>query len=458
MAEMTAAGLFKKGGFQLGFKNNVPLFFDTPAPVIITAGSGSGKGAKILVYNVVRYEGNILVNDDKGELFQISKAHHHKIKIKARCYNPNGKHGLPQHRCNPLDILKENSKYYHSDVECIVENILPLSGSSGGKYFEECAQRWLSSFIKFEVSEWGKTSFSSLYDFFGVLEANPDIFATVTDKMKQGSTDVALTGAEMVNLRNSGDGKRYGDIMSEIYNAFKPLSQPNIYEFLKGGDGSLEDPFTSKQRYKDFIILPPAAAAIKRAIITTSMLYKERHGQAAPIMLLLDEAGQLGNFPEFLKACTFGQGIGVKLIGVFQDSGQMIKNYGESGPTTIYGSGQQKVYFGIRNLADAKSVSEQLGTFTYKYTSSLRQEQAQHNKQQEVWAILNGKDPVQSLLEAAHAEKTYEIPDAMAKLLMSPDEVLRLASDKMIIGSNYKSGKKRPLTHSIILICNNIML
>ncbi|MEM9469493.1 MAG: type IV secretory system conjugative DNA transfer family protein, partial [Pseudomonadota bacterium] len=185
--ESKSVGLYVQGGIHTGFDGQVPLYNHTQSPMILVAGSGGRKGAGFVVWNVVNYPGSMLVNDDKVELARIAMAHQHKLGIEMRCYNPYDKHDVPDHGCNPLDILDTKDPMYHSYVQRFSENFVQLSGAPSGKFFEEFGQRWFSGGMKFDLGMRGHTSLSHLYDLFNTLQYDTDAFKKITQAMMRSS-------------------------------------------------------------------------------------------------------------------------------------------------------------------------------------------------------------------------------------------------------------------------------
>lgn len=151
------AGLLAPAGPLLGYVNDAALRVNGDAPIITIGGAGSGKLRDVLAYNVCGarlQDGSwhapmrVLVNDPRGELAAISIQNHVRFGRPAYCINPFGLHGLPSNRVNPWDIIKPDSATFHADVKLVVADLISLSGSANGQYFELRAREWTEAAIK----------------------------------------------------------------------------------------------------------------------------------------------------------------------------------------------------------------------------------------------------------------------------------------------------------------------
>ncbi len=443
-SDISQAGLNRPAGVQLGYFNNSPLYVEGDAPIITIGGAGSGKGRDVLIYNVCQYRGAMLINDPKGEAAAVSLYNQHRLGVKAYCLNPFALHALPCHQLNPLDILKVDSPTLHSDSKVIAQNFIPLSGAAAGQHFELGGQRWIDALQKFDVIMNGSTSLPQLYNLVMMIEGNSSKFAKIAKIMQQsGHSDIAQVAGEILHKQDKAP-KEFTGFMSTIYNAFSFMGEPAIVDMLQGGDFSLSV-LCDKKPAKIYLMIPAEFtqqyAAMTRLVFAIAMLYKQRAPQAKGVVYLVDEAGQLGNFPELLKCFTYGRGGGNRAWAVFQDIGQIAQNYGKEAITTFLGSGQTRQFFGVRDLETAQLVSQMLGSQTLHYDDHRKQRGAARAKLHAAKAMLEGNDPIYAAYDALHHQENITHQDIQARMLLTPDEVLNLPEDKQIL---MISGKNCP--------------
>jgi len=445
-ADIRAGGLLKPGGPQIGYWHDRPLYLEGDAPLITIGGAGSGKLRDLLSFVVCGSPGQRMVAlDPRGELGAISHHVHGAYGDHAYFWNPLGLLGLPRHACNPLDILDEASANFHADCKFIAESLIPLTGASNGRYFELRAREYLESLIKSLVERFGRASLPGLVAVLNVIEANPAAWADHLEAMLGSVHDgVRRTAGEML-AKQQDSPKEFGAILGEIYAHLNFLDDPVLLDALEDGDLSLSKLIDPVQPAKVFLNIPAEYLSLWSPLIrlffTVTMLYKSRAPQARRVMLLVDEAGQLGKFEALLRAFTYGRGAGLRAWAIFQDVGQITRHYGAPALQGFLGSAQLRQFFGVRDYETAKLVSDMLGTETLTYDDPLQQEGARRKKLEAIQRFMGGGDPFASGFDVAHYGASAKHRTKQARQLMTPDEILHLPEDRQVLfiaGKNLK--------------------
>jgi type IV secretion system protein VirD4 len=427
----------------LGYLDQQALRLDGDAPLITIGGAGSGKLRDVLSYNVCGSRlpngawvapPRTLVNDPRGELAAISIHNQVRFGKAAYCINPFALHGLPRHRVNPWDLIKPDSPTFHADVKLVVADLMPLSGSANGQYFELRAREWTEALVKHLVATRGSITLPELYETINAIE-DPSAWEELGLAMFSSPfSDVRRVALEM-NSKRLDAPKEYGAIMGEIFKSLTFLSDPAIRETLGGSDFSLE--VLCEQDAIVYNMVPAEYAALlapmQRAIIGAAMLYKQRHPGAPRILFMIDEAAQLGRFDALLRAYSYGRGMGIRAWSIWQDCGQIARNFGRDAISGFLGSSQTRQFFGTRDLDTARMVSEMLGTQTLEYDAVLEQAAARRNKAQLVNELLGGADPFEAGLNFAHQARAAITRTKQARALMTADEILTMPEDGQLL-------------------------
>ena len=349
---------------------------------------------------------------------------------------------LPQHSCNPLDILKMDSVHLHADCKFIAEGLITLTGSSGENYFEMRARGWLSDLMLSLIERYGKVSFPSLYHLINMIEANIIKWSAHLEFMLDSKFENVRRTAGEILAKQQDSPKEFGSIIGEIYGSLSFLDDPVLLASLENPDFSLNDLCNPERTCKVFINSPAEYLGIWSPIIrtffTVTMLYKSRAPNSPRITLIIDEAGQMGRFEALLKAFTFGRGAGIRAWAIFQDIGQIVRNFGGPALQGFIGSAQLRQFFGVRDLQTAQMVSDMLGTETLEYSDTLRQETAKRAKWQAAQKILLGNDPLGAMYDYKHFDQAAQTKTKQARKLMTPDEVLAMPENEQIV---FISGK-----------------
>lgn len=446
--DVDEARLFDNPGPMLGYMESEPIMLDGDAPMITIGGAGSGKLRDLLAYNLcgIQHKNHgwiapprMMVNDPRGELAAISVHNQVRFGKAAYCINPFGLHGLPQHRLNPWDLICPASPTFHADLTLLVNDLIPLSGSANAEYFELRARQWCEALVQDYAVTFGKVTLPALYDMVNTLE-DPDAWPVLQARMlRSSSMDVRRTATE-IHTKRKEVPKEYSAIVGELFKYLGFLNDPTIRQTLSGSDFSLD---VLCQRDCNVYLMIPAEyihqlAPMLRAIIGAAMLYKQRNPSAPRVLFLIDEAATLGRFESLLRGYTYGRGMGIRVWSVWQDIGQISRNYGRDALSGFIGSSQLRQFFGVRDLDTARMVSAMLGTQTLEYDPELEQMKAQVAQAQIISDMFSGADPFAAGMNYGYQVQASVHRVKQARLLMTPDEVLNMPEDKQVI---FISGK-----------------
>lgn len=445
-SQLRAAGLFVDRGPQIGFFGKRPLYLESDAPMITIGGAGSGKLRDLLGYVVCRSPGQrMLFLDPRGELAAISNHVPAVHGEQAYYFNPYGLHGLPQPGCNPLDILDPESPTFHADCKFIARALIAIISQSEGKYFEQRGSGWLEALVKFDVETHGWTSLPRLMRFVNLIESGSGQWPDLLEAMlKSRFDDVRRTAGEML-AKQQDSPREFGSIVGEIYANLGFLDDPMLQASLERSDFSLSALCDGTRACKVFVIVPAEYlkifAPLLRLFFTTTLLYKSRAPSAPRVTMVVDEAGQLGSFDALVQAYTYGRGAGVRPWAIFQDVGQIIRNFGAPGLQSLIGSAQMRQFFGVRDFQTAQLIANMLGTETLEYDDTKMQDAARRQKVQAVQRLMAGDDALSAVLDIAHFNKAAQLRTKQARKLMTEEEILAMPEDRQII---FVSGKDLP--------------
>ena len=444
----TRAGLHGRSGPFLGYMGERPLRLPGDAPIITFGGAGSGKLRDVLAYNLCGLRDRkgvwdaprrMLINDPRGELAAISIGNQIRMGKAAYCINPFGLHGLPRHRVNPWNILHHDSATFHADTKLLVADLIPLP-AHGDDYFGRRARELSEALIKTHVagvaSRRGRDAISlaSFYDLVNMMAIPSGWEALVQRMAAMPDGDIRRVAEEMDSKRQEAP-KEYSGIVGSLYEAMQALSDPAVRDTLSGSDVSLEA--LCAQDCNIYLVIPAEylgmLAPVQRAIFGSAILYKNRHPSAPGVLLVVDEAAQLGNFEALLRAYSYGRGMGLRTWSFWQDPGQIARNYGQAALSGFIGSSQCRQFFGVRDLDTARLVSQMLGQQTLGYDETLRQQAARTQAAHLVHGLMQGGNPFISGMNMAQSLHAAQHRAQQARALITPDEALNLPEDAQIL-------------------------
>jgi len=379
----------------------------------------------------------MLVLDPRGELAAISMTALTLNGEHGWTWNPAGLCGLLHPRCNPLDILRDDSTTLIPDIDFIMEGLIAVSGTGDGKYFDERSRDWTGKIILALVERDGEVSFASLSRAINAIETDPEAWGQLLERMMASRhASVRRTASEML-VKQQDTPKEFGAVLGSIYASTGFLNDPTLMASLENPDFSLSVLTQDKPVSKVFLNVPAEYlgiwAPLVRVFFTVAMLYKSRNPQTRRVLLLVDEAGQLGKFEALLRAFTYGRGMGVRAWAVFQDVGQIERNFGRPALQGFLGSAQTRQFFGVRDPDTAQMLSRMLGSETLEYNDEMAQSAARRSRRSLISSVLEGADPFDAARDYAHHAQGEQNRSKQQRLLMTPDEILRMPEDRQIL-------------------------
>ena len=437
------------GGVPFGFYNGRKLFHDKQAGMLLIGGAGSGKFTSVLAHLMdapgrkgepPRYA----IFDPKRELRAVLEPYFAHIKAAVYEINPYLTHGMQGHRLSVLSHLTPQSPRLVADSRRAARTLIAESGGGDARFFEQKAQNWLDPLIRGLVHLDGGVSPSSLYELVGMIRSAPEAWAEVSELMETlGEPDLRVTFAEMRNMAEDAS-RTFESVMAEITNALAFMNDPRLQETFVASaqaDFSLDVLCeASSQPVFVFFVMPPEMtqqnAALIRQFFSTLRTLKQVRPEAPTLNLVIDEAAQLGAFPEIAEFYSIGRGFGLCPVCVYQDIGQIRKNLGPTGAMTLSASADLEVYLGggISDLETARMLSAKLGNQTLALEDHLVQQRAQRSRREALLDAFSGRsDPLKtgSALRALDYEQQHK--RKLARPLCTPEEILGIPQGQALV-------------------------
>ncbi len=440
--DLQRAGLFEQRpeSFFVGYFESRAVWFHGPAGLSLVAGARAGKMRDVLCRNLLTGTGlqTIMMLDPKGEGAYLSQNQTADGKF-CGYWNPVGLHGLPQDRINPIDYLHIDSPTLVSDAKVLWEELAPSKAGARDDYFPPRAREYGEGLCLAVAEIMGVVTFPALYEAINALIANNDDWLEIAFQMSNSRfPKVRSLEQEIANGRQDSTGGFRG-ILGELSKAVACLSDPTLLASVSPPyTMSLADLVSGDQAWQ-FYLCPPAEylqawGPVLKAFFVGAERYKSRAPGAKRITFIIDECGQFGangsgGFPLIPRLFTYGAGIGIQPIAVFQSERQM-DSLSPGARSLIQSSAAGKLMFALRDLESAKSCAEMCGAQTLIYDDHLAQQRAQHAKSSALHSILNGGDPIEAALKVAHQSFEAEHQTKQHRQLQTPDEVMNAAPDE----------------------------
>ncbi|MDX2265902.1 MAG: type IV secretory system conjugative DNA transfer family protein [Hyphomicrobiales bacterium] len=353
---------WKPGMVLLGAWENRLLGRDDDRHVVTIAGSRAGKSSTVLIPNLRRYPGSVVVLDPKGELARATAAHRRKMGQRVFILDPFGETGMASAAHNPFAELGSGKPdHIAADAAQIADAL--IIGNDRDPHWTDSAKNLVRGIILHLLATAPERM--TLREVRRMLSATPPELEALFEAMV-GSTAfdgiVANIGAALLGKAASG-GRELQGILSTAQEQTAPLD--DVVRVTERSDFALGDLRSGKLSL--YIVLPgmrmgthyrwlrlvvqQALAAMERAPVPRGSL---------PVWFVLEEFPALGHMRSIETAAGLMAGFGVKLWPVLQDITQLQTHYAKSWETFLGNAGIIQA-FGNADITTTEHLSKMLG-------------------------------------------------------------------------------------------------
>ncbi|MBI1187161.1 MAG: TraM recognition domain-containing protein [Alphaproteobacteria bacterium] len=339
-----------------------PLLYGEDRHLVTIAPTGAGKGRGVIIPNLLRFEGSVIVIDPKGETWHVTHRRRREMGQEVRLLDPFGAVSRRTDSLNPFDLFDRPGALLDADAEMLASLLAGDAGFHKEPFWDNWGRSLMAGVIAgvAETAGAGERHFGkvrelmmsddAVYNLAALLDQNPEInrlskqnissFLPITEQTRSGILSTAQSYLKVVNSDS----------------ALRSLSRSTI----DLGAVRRGDPMTI------YIVIPPdkleSHGALLRlwvgALMLTVMGRRKRPKRST--LFLLDECAQLGEFGPLRQSMTLLRGYGLQVWPFFQDLSQLQRLYPKDWRTIFNNAGVFQL-FGVANHLMAKESSELIG-------------------------------------------------------------------------------------------------
>ena len=422
----------ESGGIVVGKYKNKLIRYIKPDFVSLGAGTRSGKGAGIVIPNLLEWQESLIILDIKQECFNItSKYRQDVLKQEVFLFDP---FSFETHKFNPFYYINLDSIGGSTDLMGIAEIIYPTDSVTGAeRHFNNAAQ---SLFIALSITLWiilrknlrfmqeqniaKNFSIGNLLALYNTVLMN-DLTFILEENLKLQKLDaiqIELAKDALAKIRSfmllGDEGK--ASVISTFEKQLKLFALPVI----KNATDENSFDFRDLRRKKMTIYLSIAPKDLKIASLILNLFFNcaikinlSENPDFSPelkhsLLLILDEFPAIGNISYVKEAAGYIAGYKIQLLTIFQNVSQLNEIYGEQGRKSLLANHSCKIVFAPNEQDDAEYFSREIAYVTTKSQSKSRS---------------NSKASVSQGKSESEAKRA----------LMLPQELKQLPYDKEII-------------------------
>lgn len=409
----------------LGGKIDDPASFLSLKPekhFLTVAQNRSGKGASLIMPNLLNYKGSILVIDPKGENAFITAQRRRDMGQKVYILDPWGevtrrygqKIGIVEEVAtfNPLSILDPNDESYSDDIAYFADALI-LSQSEKDPFFDDSARELVSGLIAFAVEKHGINA--GLPHVREMLQKSAEEIAEYAIEA-QGFGYGSLAARKLGRFTKTSE--TIGSVLQTAQTQTAILDSPALGKSLSESSFSFDD--LTAQPTTIYLVLPvdklQTYGRWLRLMISIGIrtIARNTDNLPLPVLFLLDEFGTIGKLSAVAQAFGLMAGLQMCVWAFVQDLVQLKRDYPHDWETFVSNSAAL-ICFGVMDDFTTTYISKMLGQTTVEQVSeaSAYVREATTNK-----GFATDKDRPHS------------------RPLMTSDEVRRLQEDRGIVITN----------------------
>lgn len=389
--------------------------YDGPAHLLTLAPTRSGKGVGAIIPSLLTANRSVICVDPKGENARIAARARSRFGP-VLVLDPFEVTGLPSAAFNPMVRLDPAGQDLAEDAALIADTLVyDPPGQVGEAHWNEEAKALIAGLIMHVVASDPALS-CSLTRVREILTAAPKDFHAYLLAMQKSPAAGGLA-ARAANRHLGKSDREATGVLSSAQRHTHFLDSPRMASVLGRSDFAFGD--LKRDVATVFLVLPPERLATHarwlRLLVGQAihdLARAPRHGDGS-VLFLLDEFAALGRLEPIERAFALMAGYGLQLWAILQDLHQLKGLYGERSGTFLSNAGAIQV-FNVADIDTASWVSRTLGTMTESYVTTATSESHAPNQ-----------------FFATHGTSTT--PHLVARPLMTPDEVLRMGENRMLL-------------------------
>ena len=410
--EIRRAKLHAAAGLIVGKKHGKLFINDEPAHALVAAPTRSGKGVGIVIPNLLKWPGSVIVLDIKHENYQRTAGHRAQSQP-VHLWSPMAEHSACY---NPLDFISADRARRITDLQKLATLIVRDDGEGGSMWTNEARSLFigLTLLVLDDPDTHAPRTIGQVYR---LLMHEKDLVQIAEEALDADELDEAGR-QQLANFKNKAEKERSG-VKSQLTQALNLWANPQIDAATAHSDfdlGSLRKQPASIYvgvAQDELLTLAPLLNLFFQQAVEALSHQPAGKDEPHQVLMLIDEFPMLGRMNTLTKGLALLAGYNIRIVLICQGLGQLQEIY-HQGTEGVLQNCALQIFFASNDDSTTNWVSRRLGQRTVKVQSRNQ-----------------GQD-----LAAATTSTSY-----VGRPLMAPEEVRLLRETKAII---FKE-KQRPV-------------
>jgi type IV secretion system protein VirD4 len=398
--------------------------------ILIVGPTRSGKGRGVVVPSLLTWPHSTLVHDIKGEQWQLTAGTRQRMGQLCLKFDPTDTTGASV-KYNPLEQVRLRTVHEAEDVQNIVHMIIDPDGKGLNDHWVKTGAALLTGTILHLLYAEPNKTLRGLTGFLSdpsrTLEKTID-YTLKTEHDNDGSMNWhdhqgnptrkhPIVAESMREMLSKSENERSG-VFSTVLSFLSLYRDPVVAANTEHSEFKIGDLVNHERPVSLYLMVPMASRDRLRPLIrlilnqiirtlTTTLNYKNGQAVSAnrhPLLMMIDEFPTLGHLAVLGEALSLIAGYGIRACLVAQDLKQIYQSYG--GNQSVTGNCHTTVAFtpAPNNTETAEELSDMIG-----------------------------ETSVRHIQQTTSANGSSSSEPETRRPLMTPDEVLRMPTDEVLI-------------------------
>jgi len=342
------------------------------------APTGAGKGVSVVVPTLLTYPGPMVVFDTKGELYNITARRRRELGQTVYKLDPFGVIEDSSDSLNPLDLFTLPGADMDSDAQSLAH--MMSVGNRGVKDpFWDLNACGLHSGIIGHLASLHKTEPQGFIRVCELLMADDVVYGLAVLLDTMGKKMPKMAYREIAAFLQMSERDTRPGVLATAQSYIKAMNGERVGRTVENSTVPL-GAFARGEPMTIYVVIPPDRLESHKGLLKLwvgtllKAVTSRRVLPAARTLFMLDEAAQLGNFPQLETVITLCRGYGVQCWTFWQDLAQLQGLYPTGWKTMLNNCGVVQV-FGVNNVKMGSDWAEYLPVSTGRLVGMKRDEQ-----------------------------------------------------------------------------------
>lgn len=390
--------------------------------VMLSAPTRSGKGAGVVIPNLLNWPDSVVVLDIKGENYDVTAGYRRAHGQAVYAFSPFDD-GARSHRWNPLTAVRTSELHRVGDLLNVGQVFYPNDGigTSSEAFFNDHARNLFLGLglLLVESPELPRSIGEMLRQSSGKGRSLREHLVTSVAQRREQNRPLSGECTDALQRLLSNSDNTMSSIVATFVAPLTIFADAIVDAATSADDFRLED--VRRTRMSIYVRIPPHRLASARPLLNlffsqlVSLNTQQLPGQDPTLrlqcLLVNDEFTAMGRVPVITMSTAFLAGYNLRLLTVVQAMSQLDAVYGEKEARTFATNHGLQILFAPREQRDADEYSAMLGHFTEQATSRGRS---------------------RSLSAQGHTTVSRNDSDQRRALLL-PQEFKELGSERMVV-------------------------